>query len=270
MATAAQETTGVAPSGSEPHPRRWIALAVIAIAQLMVVLDATIVNIALPNAKAALHISNANQQWVVTAYTLTFGGFLLLGGRIADYWGRKRTFLVGSVGFAVASRDRRPGPERHHAVRRAGAAGRVRRAARPGLAGAAHRAVHRGPRAGQGVRRVRRDRRRRLGGRPAARRRAHRVRQLALVPAGEHPGRPGRAGPGHPAGAREQGARQHHVRHPWRDRHHRRPRLAGLRLHRGGQAGQGLGRRHHDRLHRGRRAAHRPSSSSCRPGPATR
>ncbi|SCG68466.1 MFS transporter [Micromonospora inositola] len=85
------------------HPRRWLALAVIAISQLMVVLDATIVNIALPQAQLSLGISDADRQWVVTAYTLTFGGLLLLGGRIADYWGRKRTFGVGMVGFALAS-----------------------------------------------------------------------------------------------------------------------------------------------------------------------
>ncbi|MCP2321678.1 EmrB/QacA subfamily drug resistance transporter [Hamadaea flava] len=85
------------------YPRRWLALAVIAVAQLMVVLDATIVNIALPQAQADLGISDPDRQWVVTAYTLTFGGFLLLGGRIADYWGRKRTFIAGAVGFALAS-----------------------------------------------------------------------------------------------------------------------------------------------------------------------
>src|SRR5262249_56605798 len=79
------------------------ALAVIALAQLMVVLDATVVNIALPSAQHALHISDADRQWIVTAYTLTFGGLLLLGGRIADYFGRKRAFLVGLVGFALAS-----------------------------------------------------------------------------------------------------------------------------------------------------------------------
>lgn len=76
---------------------------VLAIAQLMVVLDATIVNIALPTAQKELLISDADRQWVVTAYTLTFGGLLLLGGRIADYWGRKRTFIVGAIGFAIAS-----------------------------------------------------------------------------------------------------------------------------------------------------------------------
>jgi EmrB/QacA subfamily drug resistance transporter len=86
-----------------PHPRRWLALAVIAIAQLMVVLDATIVNIALPQAQQSLGITDANRQWVVTAYTLTFGGLLLLGGRISDYWGRKRAFVVGAIGFALAS-----------------------------------------------------------------------------------------------------------------------------------------------------------------------
>lgn len=88
---------------AEPNPRRWRALLFIAIAQLMVVLDATIVNIALPSVQADLGISDGNRQWVVTAYALAFGGLLLLGGRIADTWGRKRTFLTGLVGFAAAS-----------------------------------------------------------------------------------------------------------------------------------------------------------------------
>jgi EmrB/QacA subfamily drug resistance transporter len=102
MSAAAYEDEALSGT-SEPHPRRWIALSVIAISQLMVVLDATIVNIALPRAREDLAITAADQQWVVTAYTLAFGGLLLLGGRIADYWGRKRTFMVGAVGFAVAS-----------------------------------------------------------------------------------------------------------------------------------------------------------------------
>lgn len=84
-------------------PKRWWALAVISVATLMVVLDATIVNVALPHAQADLGISVANRQWVVTAYTLPFGGLLLLGGRIADFNGRKRMFLLGLVGFAIAS-----------------------------------------------------------------------------------------------------------------------------------------------------------------------
>src|SRR5450631_197358 len=89
--------------GPEPDPKRWLALGVIAVAQLMVVLDASIVTIALPSAQHALHISTANRQWVVTAYTLSFGGLLLLGGRIADYVGRKRMFIIGLLGFAGAS-----------------------------------------------------------------------------------------------------------------------------------------------------------------------
>jgi MFS family permease len=83
--------------------RRWWALAVIATAQLMVVLDGTVVTIALPSAQLDLGISDADRQWTITAYTLAFGGLLLLGGRIADYLGRKRIFLVGLIGFAAAS-----------------------------------------------------------------------------------------------------------------------------------------------------------------------
>ncbi len=84
-------------------PKRFRALAVIAVAQLMVVLDAAVVIIALPSAQRSLHISNANRQWTLTAYTLAFAGLLLLGGRIADYVGRKRMFLISLIGFAGAS-----------------------------------------------------------------------------------------------------------------------------------------------------------------------
>jgi len=83
--------------------RKWLILAVIAIASLMVILDATVVNIALPSAQKALHFSNAERQWVVTAYALAFGSLLLLGGKLADLLGRKLTFIVGLIGFAVAS-----------------------------------------------------------------------------------------------------------------------------------------------------------------------
>ncbi|MFF8972420.1 MFS transporter [Streptomyces sp. NPDC014995] len=88
---------------AEPDPRRWWVLAVIALAQLMVVLDGTIVNIALPSAQRDLGMSDGNRQWVITAYALAFGGLLLLGGRIADLVGRKRTFVIGLIGFAAAS-----------------------------------------------------------------------------------------------------------------------------------------------------------------------
>ena len=91
------------PAIEPPDPRRWLALAVLAAAQLMIILDASIVNVALPSAQEDLGITNADRQWMVTAYTLAFGGLLLLGGRIADYTGRKRTFIIGLLGFAGAS-----------------------------------------------------------------------------------------------------------------------------------------------------------------------
>ncbi len=83
--------------------RRWWILAVLGCAQLMVVLDTTVVNIALPSAQRALGFDNTDRQWVVTAYALAFGSLLLLGGRLADLFGRKRLFMVGLVGFAAAS-----------------------------------------------------------------------------------------------------------------------------------------------------------------------
>jgi EmrB/QacA subfamily drug resistance transporter len=86
-----------------PDPKRWSILLVVVIAQLMVVLDASIVTIALPSAQRSLHFSVANRQWVITAYSLAFGGLLLLGGRIADFAGRRRIFIVGLIGFAAAS-----------------------------------------------------------------------------------------------------------------------------------------------------------------------
>lgn len=97
--------TSVENTEAEPQedPKRWLALAIIAVAQLMVVLDSSIVNIALPSMQDALNISEADRQWAVTAYILTFGGLLLLGGRIADYTGRRKTFLIGLIGFAAAS-----------------------------------------------------------------------------------------------------------------------------------------------------------------------
>jgi EmrB/QacA subfamily drug resistance transporter len=83
--------------------RRWLILGVIGLAQLMVVLDVTVMNIALPSAQHALRFTTADRQWVVTAYTLAFGSLLLLGGRLADLLGRKVTFLTGLAGFAGVS-----------------------------------------------------------------------------------------------------------------------------------------------------------------------
>ena len=94
----------VQPSGvAAASARRWWILGVVGLAQLMVVLDATIVNIALPSAQRALGFSIADRQWVVTAYSLAFGGLLLLGGRLSDLLGRRRMLIIGLVGFAASS-----------------------------------------------------------------------------------------------------------------------------------------------------------------------
>lgn len=90
-------------SATPLNRNRWWALVVLSLTQLVVVLDGTIVNIALPQAQADLGLSDTERQWVITAYALAFGALLLLGGRIADYWGRKRTFMVGMIGFGLAS-----------------------------------------------------------------------------------------------------------------------------------------------------------------------
>ncbi|KMS77192.1 Puromycin resistance protein pur8 [Streptomyces viridochromogenes] len=102
LTDSAREGAVEAPSAAASTKRWWI-LAIIAVAQLMVVLDATIVNIALPSAQADLGFSDGSRQWIVTAYALAFASLLLLGGRIADLFGRKPAFLVGVVGFAGAS-----------------------------------------------------------------------------------------------------------------------------------------------------------------------
>ena len=99
----AQTHGRVEPAADGPDPRRWLILAVLALTQLMIVLDATIVSIALPQIQTRFGITDGNRQWVVTAYGLAFGGLLLLGGRVADFWGRKRALVLGVLGFAVAS-----------------------------------------------------------------------------------------------------------------------------------------------------------------------
>ena len=93
--------TGGRPAASAD--RRWLVLVVVAVAQLMVVLDSTVVNIALPSAQRALGFPNSDRQWVVTAYALAFGSLLLVGGRLGDMYSRKRVFITGLVGFAVSS-----------------------------------------------------------------------------------------------------------------------------------------------------------------------
>jgi MFS family permease len=102
-----------ATSVSSARDRRWLILGVIGLAQLMVVLDLTVMNIALPSAQRALHFTTVDRQWVVTAYTLAFGGLLLPGGRLADLFGRKVTFLTawpGSPGCRPSAAPRSASP----------------------------------------------------------------------------------------------------------------------------------------------------------------
>ncbi|MBT0772164.1 MFS transporter [Kineosporia sp. J2-2] len=96
------QTTAV-PSTATASSARWLTLTTVAFAQLMVVLDTTVVNIALPSAQADLGFSDGDRQWIVTAYSLTFGSLLLLGGRLSDLIGRRRTFITALIGFALAS-----------------------------------------------------------------------------------------------------------------------------------------------------------------------
>jgi EmrB/QacA subfamily drug resistance transporter len=103
MSDSAVSNDASGPAGGESDRNRWLILGVIALAQLMIVLDATIMNIALPTAQQDLHFTIVDRQWVVTAYALTFGSLLLLGGKLADLLGRKVTFLAGLIGFAAAS-----------------------------------------------------------------------------------------------------------------------------------------------------------------------
>src|SRR5277367_4032906 len=90
-------------TGAHREPNRWAVLALLSVAQLMVVLDATIVTIAIPSAQQALGFSTESRQWIVTAYALAFGSLLLLGGKLGDLFGRKWTLIVGLVGFSIAS-----------------------------------------------------------------------------------------------------------------------------------------------------------------------
>ena len=91
------------PAAHEHHVNPWLVLVLVCMAQFMVILDATIVNVALPSIQKDLELSESNLQWIVNAYALTFGGFLLLGGRAGDLAGRKKVFLIGLVVFTIAS-----------------------------------------------------------------------------------------------------------------------------------------------------------------------
>ncbi len=156
--------------------RKWIALVLICATQFMVVLDVAIVNVALPSIQSALGFSQENLQWVVSAYTLTFGGFLLLGGRMADLLGRRRVFMAGLVLFSAASLACGLAQTDTFliAARAVQGVGRGRHLAGGPLDPDDH--VRRGRRAQQGARDLGRHRGHRRRGRRAAGRRPHRHR----------------------------------------------------------------------------------------------
>jgi EmrB/QacA subfamily drug resistance transporter len=103
VTTTTPTTTPTTTADTTPDPRRWLALALLAVAQFIVVLDASIMNIALPSIGTELQVSQDSLSWIINGYVLTFGGFLLLGGRLADLLGRRRVFVVGLLLFAAAS-----------------------------------------------------------------------------------------------------------------------------------------------------------------------
>ena len=181
-ASAQGAWAGGASGQAGPDPRRWLILVVIAVAQLMIVLDLTVMNLALPSAQNALGFSDVDRQWVVTAYALSFGSLLLFCGRLADLIGRKVMFLTGLIGFAVASAIGGASVNFEMLVTARACQGVFARDAGAGRAVAADHHVHRPEGARQGIRRLWRHRRRGRGGRAAARRRADVVPVLALVP----------------------------------------------------------------------------------------
>ena len=198
--------------GDRHDDRRWWVLGVVGLAQLMVVVDATVVNVALPDAQQALHFSTELRQWVITAYALAFGSLLLLGGWIGDLFGRKWTFIGGALGFAVASAVGGAAQSFAMLRRRPRSTGCFRRDARPVLIGAVDHDVSRRSRPQASVCRLQLDHGRRRRGRAAAGLNPDRTAVLALQPVRQprlrDPGRPRRAAaPGQRTSRRASGAR---------------------------------------------------------------
>ena len=164
----------------EESRTRWIALIVLCLGSLMIVLDTTIVNVALPSIGKDLGFSETSLAWVVNAYLLTFGGFLLLGGRLGDLYGHRRLFLIGITLFTLASLSCGLANSEAFLVTAQGGAGARRRGHVGRCALADHDALHRPGRADEGDGRVRLRRRRRRHRRRAARRRPHGCARLAL------------------------------------------------------------------------------------------
>ena len=191
VSTAAASSAAGTSTGAPPR-RLGLALAVIATAQLMVVLDATIVNVALPHIQAALGFSGTNLEWVVNAYALAFGGLLLLGGRSGDLLGRRRVFIAGILLFSLASLLGGFATSQAWLLDRARPAGRRRRVRRAHRVVADRGHLPRGAAAQPRDGRLRRNEHRRRRGRPDRRRPAGPVPQLALGVLRERADRPGR------------------------------------------------------------------------------
>ena len=187
---------------------RWLALIVLCLGDLMIVLDVTIVDVALPSIREDLGFSETSLAWVVNAYLLTFGGFLLLGGRLGDLFGHRRLFLIGIALFTLGLARLRPRELAGAARRRAGGAGPRRRRRVGGRALADHDPVHRAGRAGEGDGRLRLRRRRRRQHRRAARRDPDGRARLALDLPRQHPDRRRRLRPLPQAAARPRAGRR--------------------------------------------------------------
>ena len=176
------------PGHEAPRPAGW-PWALSPLAQMTAALDATVVSIALPSAQQALHASDAGRQWVVTAYTLAFAGLLLPGGRLADTFGRRRTFLAGLAGFALASAAGGAAPTFGVLLAARAAQGACAALLIPSALSLLSLIFTQPGERARRVRRVRRGGRHRRRPRPAARRGADRVRRVALVPVRQRPGR---------------------------------------------------------------------------------
>ena len=184
-------------SSETPDPRRWIALILLCATQFMLIIDVSIVNVALPTIEVDLDFTNSSLQWVASAYALTFGGFLLLGGRCADLLGRRRMFMAGLAVFTIASLACGFAIIQQLPDRRARGSGPRRRDDRARGALDPLHDLRRGQRAQQGAGRVGRGLRRRRSGGRAAGRRAHGVRRLGMGLLRQRADRPR----GHPARA---------------------------------------------------------------------
>ena len=249
--------------------KRWIALYVLCAGVLMIVIDATIVNVALPSIQDDLGFSQSNLAWVVNAYLIAFGGLLLLAGRVGDLIGQRRIFLIGLAVFTTASLLCAVVPEPGLLIARALRPGRRRRADLGRHPGHDRDDVPRAARAGQGDRRLRLRRLRRRLDRPAGRRRADRGDQLALDLLHQHSDRHRDRLPGHAAGGRQPRDRAEGGRRPaGRRAAHRRADARRLHHPPGLRAGLGLDA---DARPRGRRRSRWwPPSSRARPASPTR